>query len=93
MRWHAVSRVIRVLLVRRRSFARLHHTYGSRAVRVHRRASIAHGHVLSCALSVCSFARVAHIVHACCARRRVVRSTFAYVARAVSRVACCPARY
>ena len=36
MRWHAVSRVIRVLLVRRRrSFARSRHVYGSRvAMRV-----------------------------------------------------------
>jgi hypothetical protein len=82
-----------VLLVRRRSFKRSHHMYGSRAVRAHRRASIAHGHALSCALSVCSFARVAHVVHACYVRRRVVRSAFTYVVHAVSRVACCPARY
>ena len=35
MRWHAVSRVIHVLLVRRCSFARSRHVYGSRvAMRV-----------------------------------------------------------
>jgi hypothetical protein len=43
--------------------------------------------MLSCALSVCSFACAARIVHVCCARRRTVRASFTYVARAVSRVA------
>jgi hypothetical protein len=51
----------------------------SRAVRARRHMSVAHGHVLSCALSLCSFA--------CCARRHAVRASFAYVARAVSRAA------
>jgi hypothetical protein len=40
MRWHAVSRVIRVLLVlRRRSLARLCHSYGSCVVACCSRAS------------------------------------------------------
>ena len=40
MRWHAVSRAIRVLLVlRRRSFARLCHSSGSRVVACCSRAS------------------------------------------------------
>jgi hypothetical protein len=51
----------------------------SRAVRARRHASVAHGHASSCALSACSFT--------CCAWRRVVRASFAYVARVVSRVA------
>jgi hypothetical protein len=40
MRWHVVSRVVRVLLVgRRRSFARSRHTSGSRVVACCSRAS------------------------------------------------------
>jgi hypothetical protein len=62
----------------------------SHAVRARCHASVAHGHVLSCALSVCSFTCVAHVVHACCARRRAVHAEFVYVARAVSRAARCP---
>jgi hypothetical protein len=53
MRWHAISRVIRVLLVRlRRSFARSCHVYGSRAV-------VCCSHVSSRVLIHTLFARVA----------------------------------
>jgi hypothetical protein len=43
----------------------------SRVVRTHRLTSFAHGHMWSSALLVCPFARDAHAVPTCDARRRV----------------------
>jgi hypothetical protein len=58
--------------------------------RVVRECRACYSHALSCTLSACSFACVAHVVRACCARRRAVRASFVHVTRAVSRVARCP---
>jgi hypothetical protein len=55
----------------------------SRAVRTRRHASVAHGHVLSCVLSVSSFARAAGLFRV--SSRVLIHTLFARVAARINR--------
>jgi hypothetical protein len=55
----------------------------SRAVRVRHHASVAHGHVLSCALSVCSFTRVVGLFRV--TSRVLIHTSFTQVAARINR--------
>jgi hypothetical protein len=54
-----------------------------RVVRTRRHALVAHGNVLSCALSVCSFARAAGLFHV--TSRVLIHTLFARVAARINR--------
>jgi hypothetical protein len=88
MRWHAVSRVIRVLLVsRRRSFARSRHAYGSRVVRA-RRLGVSFAHcsrgvarIVSCVVRMLYHALLRVVTCYSCVSRTLPRVVRAYRAR------------
>jgi hypothetical protein len=86
-RSHVDSRVSRAVV---RVVSRVVRAVSHTSSRVVRECRACYSHVLSCALSACSFACVAHVVRACWARRHAVRASFVHVTRAVSRVVRCP---